>query len=479
MTVWTMGPTTTKVEVQQMDSHEEEQPSSFDEKIHQKKRTRKRITQIIKEANQNENSFIDETTNLLGLEELREITTVLLTKEESAVDSKSKEEGNLAVEGIPVVVLPNQPKEDNEAPVVIFPMPEPPEIIVPPIAPISVPVLQLSTNQLTIHEGQVFNPWDYISVYDELDSQVQVEVYGEALRLGMNTITYVARNKFGYSDQKQLSVFLNSRPKLLHSSDEIELSIHESSDLLLGVSASDDEDGDLTRNIRVYSNVDYTKSGDYWVRYSVRDFHGAWAQPLQKRVRVINHAPVIHGENLIFEIDQPVNLLDYFSVSDFEDDRDGYPISLTEENILATDFDCAKEGTYFITIGNIFDRDDKPTEEKTFTIEVQNEAPEISVEEVQLIVNESLDIEKLKAAIQITDREDDKKGLEVPFTIDTSQVDVTTVGVYPLVITATDSHGKSSEKMIYVTVLPESEEIEDEAEDESEELEEEEVMADA
>ena len=54
-------------------------------------------------------------------------------------------------------------------------------------------------------------------------------------------------------------------------------------DTMYGISAIDDNDGDVTRNIKVSGNFNISKTGDYLLTYTVRDATGNEATTKSQR----------------------------------------------------------------------------------------------------------------------------------------------------------------------------------------------------
>ncbi|WP_051539985.1 cell wall-binding repeat-containing protein [Clostridium ihumii] len=107
----------------------------------------------------------------------------------------------------------------------------------------------------------------------------------KAVSMTYNEITYdtlqnVGDGEFTYSEVSGggstgggTSGSTNNKPIIV--ADNITIKLNEKFDPLLGVTASDKEDGDITKSIKVISNnVDTSKEGSYKVIYEVKDNNG-------------------------------------------------------------------------------------------------------------------------------------------------------------------------------------------------------------
>ncbi|MEI1233225.1 immunoglobulin-like domain-containing protein [Enterococcus mundtii] len=357
----------------------------------------------------------------------------------------------------PLLPLPTPGEEDE--PVVQPPTIVDPPVIDPPVPPIvqeTTPSISLFAQTVYLNQGDSFSPYDYFSVMDSGDSAPIIEISPYTLSVGTHTISIRATNRFGNSASANLIVVVNSRPVLTPAATEIDLEIHDKIDLLDYIQADDLEDGDITDSVRVSTNLDMTKEGSYEATYRVRDSSGASARPVTITFHVNNEAPVIHTQDIEWEIDQLFNPLDFVKVTDREDDRDGLTIEVTEEHILENDVDISKEGTYTVRFGGISDRDGKLAEERTMTVTVVNEAPHIYVPDMIIEVGSAVDQDRFINSIVVSDREDDKKGLLPTIEVDhaaLNAVDSSSEGEFLIPISATDSHGKRSEAIGKIIVV--------------------------
>lgn len=359
----------------------------------------------------------------------------------------------------PLLPVP-EPDDEGDFPIIEPPVIVDPPIVDPPLPPIiqeTTPTINVFAHTIYLNQGDSFSSYDYFSVTDSGDSAPIIEISPYTLSVGTHTISIRATNRFGNSASANLIVVVNSRPVLTPAAAEIDLEIHDKVNLLDYIQADDLEDGDITDSVRVSTNLDMSKEGSYEATYRVRDSSGASARPVTITFHVTNEAPVIHTQDIEWEIDQPFNPLDFVKVTDREDDRDGLTIEATEEHILENDVDITKEGTYTVRFGGISDRDGKLAEEQTMTVTIVNEAPIIYVPDMIIEMGATFDQNHFINSIIVSDREDDKKGLLPTIEVDDAALnaaDTSSEGEFLIPISATDSHGKRSEavgKVIVVT----------------------------
>lgn len=398
---------------------------------------------------QEPNQQTNQVQSLLSLAELEEVAKVT-SKTENGKDSGK--------DGVGI----NQEEEKEPTPEPLpTPIPDPSPELEPdpkPIQPVeSKPQIVVSQSYFEINEGDPFDISNYYFVSDSMDTSPSVWIENDTLSVGTNVIIIHAVNRFGYSDTATITVKVNGRPKIQVVSESIEVSIHETIDLADFFSATDPEDGDLQDKIKFLSTVNTGIEGEYLITATVKDSKGFEAVPVTIRFFVKNEAPVIQGESsYTVSIDESFSILDHISVTDREDDRDGYPIELTSENILESELDLNKEGIYTIKIGKVTDRDGKKAEDKVITVKVINESPVVTVSNQTLKIGDSFDPQAFLDSISVSDKEDDKNHLTPTISVDEEtlySIRTDIPGVYEIAVTATDSHGKSTTVLAIITVV--------------------------
>lgn len=379
-------------------------------------------------------------TTMLTSNELANVVAMVSQEEveKKKEAEKDKDKPSVDVEG-PVLPTPPEPIKPNPEP-----EPEPVEPEEPkPELPWIGPSVNVVTAKAVVPVGGTFNPFDYMSVSYGTDQHVSItHTTIDTSVPGTQTVTMNAVDSKGYSASAEMSVVVNSRPVLSVTSETVELQMDQVVVLRDYATAIDHEDGDLTDAITMDGGVDTNVEGSYEVTYSVMDRYGYSAKKTIQ-FNVTNEAPVIHAKDVNHEINQPFNPLEGVTVTDREDGV----IELTEENIIENNVDTQVEGSYTVTIGHVKDSHGKVAETITYTVNVVNEAPVIVVAPLELEEGSVFDKAAYRSHITVTDREDDKSGLELTVDISDaslSQVNTSVPGTYEILITVTDSMGETT-----------------------------------
>lgn len=235
-----------------------------------------------------------------------------------------------------------------------------------------------------IKVGDSFDPEAGVTVDDEdKDIELKVESNVNTAVPGTYKVLYIATDSKGKTTRVQSVVTVNPKPSTINAipvitaSDKI-ISVGDSftnEDALVGVSAYDEEDKDLTSSIKVVeNNVKTDIEGKYTVRYSVEDSQGAKATKtitvtVNSKSSIINSIPVITASDKI------IKLGDRFTDEDAlvgvtaydEEDKDiTGSIKVVENNV-----NTAIEGNYTVKYSVEDSKGAKAT--KTITITVKKE----------------------------------------------------------------------------------------------------------
>lgn len=213
-----------------------------------------------------------------------------------------------------------------------------------------------------------FNYLDGITALDEEDGNLTVKYEGKVntYKEGVYDVTYSAVDSHGQESKKtiKVTVLKNAQPTI--NAVDREIPLNSSFDYLDGVTAFDDEDGNLTNKIKYYGSVDVTKCGRYEINYSVSDDD---KQSVSKKVviKVVektlkkstsefyfdylkkdNGKLVIRGYNIIQEIDNTLeNSIKYFLI--FRDSSHEYKLDasrIIDSNVVYENIVNGKNYTY-------------------------------------------------------------------------------------------------------------------------------------
>ena len=165
----------------------------------------------------------------------------------------------------------------------------------------------MSPDKLTIKQNSKFDPTLYAQAYDNEDGNItdQITVIGKIYtdKIGAQYITYKVTDSDGNEASKMMEVdvveTLGNAP-VITGADDIELNVGDEFDPLSGVTAHDEEDGDLTSEIKYGGVVNTGKAGEYTVTYTVwdSDFN---VETVERTVKVKEKvvAPTIKSEKEI------------------------------------------------------------------------------------------------------------------------------------------------------------------------------------
>ena len=151
----------------------------------------------------------------------------------------------------------------------------------------------ITASDVTIQSGDKFDPLKNVTAYDAWDGDVTSKITVISNNVNVNvggtySVTYSVIDSEDNVALKTIKVTVMTGKPVIIASDKT-VSLNDTFDPLNGVVAFDDEDGDLTKQIKVTSNnVDTTKAGTYSITYSVTDKDN---NTVTKTIKVIVEAP--------------------------------------------------------------------------------------------------------------------------------------------------------------------------------------------
>ena len=169
------------------------------------------------------------------------------------------------------------------------------------------PLLELDNalSSISISSKEDFNPLENIKIIDKNDPDTKLTYHEEYIaplpgESSIYKIIYVLENKYGAtSTTVRQIVVTNMLPVITFSNPVLTLKQGEGIDLMEGVKANDQEDGDITHKIS-YSSIDIKALpiGNYKVIYSVKDNDGNTTSASRELHIVDNvHSSVINKES--------------------------------------------------------------------------------------------------------------------------------------------------------------------------------------
>ena len=148
----------------------------------------------------------------------------------------------------------------------------------------------ITANDKEIDENTEFNPKENVTAYDPEDGNItnKIEVIENNVNIkqpGEYKVTYKVTDSNGETITKTITVRIKENKAPVIEVSDIELTIGDTFNEKGNVKATDPEDGDITRNIKVIENtVNTTKIGEYKVIYEVSDSKG---KTTKKEIKVV------------------------------------------------------------------------------------------------------------------------------------------------------------------------------------------------
>ncbi|MBS4697565.1 DUF5011 domain-containing protein [Aeromonas allosaccharophila] len=129
-----------------------------------------------------------------------------------------------------------------------------------------------------IKQGTAFDPMAGVTANDkedgDLTGQILVEGSVDNQRIGLYPLTYKVSDRDNNVTEQVRSVEVYSMKPVFSGVTDTTLELGTAFDPMTGVSAHDEEDGDLTAQIKVSGSVDSNKVGRYTLTYQVSDSAG-------------------------------------------------------------------------------------------------------------------------------------------------------------------------------------------------------------
>ncbi|HFU7090437.1 TPA: immunoglobulin-like domain-containing protein, partial [Bacillus cereus] len=288
---------------------------------------------------------------------------------------------------------------------------------------------------------------DFGKAIKETDVHVpkSVDVRGYEFKAHLDKAAIVDWNLIGthsgqWFSENRYAEAPNNKP-VIEAKDQV-IKVGDKFDPKAGVTAHDEEDGDLTDKIEIVSNnVDTNKPGEYTVVYKVTDSDG---NTVEKQIKVTvntNEIPVIEAEDLVIKAGDKFDPKAGVKAHDKEDGDLTGKIEIVSNNV-----DTNKPGEYTV-VYRVTDSDGNTVEKQIKVTVESNEIPVIEAEDIVIKQGDKFDP---KAGVKAHDKEDGD--LTSKIEIVSNNVDTNKAGEYAVVYRVTDSDGNTAEKQIKVTV---------------------------
>lgn len=264
------------------------------------------------------------------------------------------------------------------------------------------------------------------------------------------------------------AIALNQIPTI-DAKDQV-LTVNDSFDPMQGVSAHDEEEGDLTEKVEVIENnvptdenKKTTKEGSYTVTYRVSDSQGASSiktitvvvNPVMEE---LNHIPYITAEDQVLTIGDPLNLFYRVSAKDDEDGDLTGSVQLVKSTVPVDENGNTIKAGAFTVIYSVSDSQGASST-KTVSVVVNpkmesiNQIPIIHAKDKTVSVGDVFEVMQDVTAEDLEDGDvtGNLRVLENNVPMDDNGK-ITKAGLFTITYQVTDSKGASSTKTITVTV---------------------------
>ncbi|MBC2002577.1 DUF5011 domain-containing protein [Listeria booriae] len=299
----------------------------------------------------------------------------------------------------------------------------------------------------TLKKGAKFDPMSGVSATDpedgNLSSSVKITANDvDATKEGVYHVTYSVTDSDGNTTTKQVTVTVTSNDAPMIITTDHTLKKGAKFDPMADVTATDAEDGNLTKDIKITANdVDTSQEGTYHVTYSVTDSD---ENTTTKEITVTvtsNDAPTIEATDHTLKKGTKFDPMSEVSAADKEDGDMTKDIKIT-----ANDVDTTQEGTYHVTY-SVTDSDENTTTKEITVTVTSNDAPTITATDKTLKRGDTFDA---LAEVSAADKEDGDLTSDIQ--VIANDVNPDQEGTYSVTYSVTDSDNNTTTKQINVTV---------------------------
>ncbi len=238
--------------------------------------------------------------------------------------------------------------------------------------------LIIGADDTSIKEGTLFDPMDGVAAIDTEDGNItkhiKVDGYVNTNKPGTYELTYKVNDKDGNTDTVKRTIIVN--PKELHinnlpviNASNKTIKVGDTFNPMTGVTATDKEDGNITKHIKVIENtVNTNKEGTYKVVYKVTDSNGATTTKSIDVIVKSNDKPVINGaNNASIKEGTSFDSMKGVTATDKEDGN------ITKHIKVTGSVDTNKPGTYELTYTVTDKNGNSTTTKRTITVNPKDE----------------------------------------------------------------------------------------------------------
>ncbi|WP_460423656.1 immunoglobulin-like domain-containing protein, partial [Paraclostridium sordellii] len=207
---------------------------------------------------------------------------------------------------------------------------------------------------------------------------------------GTYRVVYEVTDSKGATSTKTITVTVRSNDKpVISGADNVSIKEGSPFNPMAGVTATDTEDGNITKDIKVTGTVDTDKPGKYELIYIVTDKDGNTTTvkrtiTVNPKMVVINSMPVINAEDKTIKVGDKFNPMTGVTATDKEDGNITKDIKVIENTV-----DTSKPGTYKVVYEVTDSQGETTTKTITVTVESNNNKNNMNVNNITNTSNPS------------------------------------------------------------------------------------------
>ncbi|PEC46381.1 immunoglobulin-like domain-containing protein [Bacillus sp. AFS096315] len=255
------------------------------------------------------------------------------------------------------------------------------------------------------------------------------------LQKARTKLTITATDAAGYTSSESVVIVKDTVKPIINGVVDSVINVGDEINVLQGITASDNLDGDITSKLLVNGTVDSMKPNNYTVTYSVTDLDGN-VTTINRKITVIDAIkPIISGvEDTSIGINQPFNSLEGITA------RDNVDGDITKSIQVTGILDLNKKGVYKLTYTVIDSSGNTASILRTITV-IDNVKPTITgINDTTLYMRFGDNFNPLEG-VQAVDNVDGEITNAIKVT---GVVNFKKKGVYTLNYSVSDSSGNST-----------------------------------
>ena len=295
----------------------------------------------------------------------------------------------------------------------------------------------------TIVQGTNFDYKADVTATDNEDGSLtdKIEVVEETVKIdviGSYQVTYKVTDKNNVTTTKTITVTVTENKKPVINAEDKEVIQYRELDELDGVSATDEEDGQLEVIVK-NNTVNLKEPGVYEIIYEATDSYNQTTKKTIKVTVIKDEAPVINAEDKTITQGTKFKPLEGITAIDKEEGE------IKDIEVIKNDVNEEVLDTYEVTYKAVDSYKNETTKTIKVTV-VENQKPVINAEDKKIYLNEEFN------PLEGVTAEDPEDGKIKEIEVVENNVKTDEVGEYTVIYKVEDSFGNVAEKEITITV---------------------------